>query len=234
MTTGTERAEPMDAEVTTDGRAARILVIDNYDSFVYTLVGYLRELGAETTVIRNDAVDAARACALLAEHDGVLLSPGPGVPAESGVCPELIREAARTSTPLFGVCLGHQALGEVFGATVGHSPQLMHGKTSVVDHHGTSVFAGCRTPLTATRYHSLAIVDETIDTDVFEVTAQTPEGIVMGIQHRTAPLAGVQFHPESVLTEDGYLMVGNFLAAAGMPQAVEAARGRTPLVSAGS
>ncbi|WP_035281996.1 anthranilate synthase component II [Brevibacterium album] len=221
-------AQAADAEA-----VARILVIDNYDSFVYTLVGYLRELGAEATVIRNDALVPEAACAMLADFDGVLLSPGPGAPAESGVCPALIREAARTATPLFGVCLGHQALGEVFGATVGHSPQLMHGKTSLVEHRGTSVFAGCRNPLTATRYHSLAIVDDTIDTDVFEITAQTAEGIVMGIQHRTAPLAGVQFHPESVLTEDGYLMVGNFLARAGMPQAAEAARGRTPLVSAG-
>ena len=193
---------------------ARILVIDNYDSFVYTLVSYVEELGATTTVVRNDALTDAEAVALLAEHDGVLLSPGPGVPADSGVC------------------LGHQALGEVFGATVSHSPVLMHGKTSLVEHEGASVFAGCRSPLTATRYHSLAIVDDTIDTDVFEVTAQTQDGIVMGIQHRSAPVAGVQFHPESVLTQDGYLMVGNFLAMAGMPEAVEAARGRTPMVSA--
>ena len=211
---------------------ARILVIDNYDSFVYTLVSYVEELGATTTVVRNDALTVAEAVALLAEHDGVLLSPGPGVPADSGVCPALIRAAVETSTALFGVCLGHQALGEVFGATVSHSPVLMHGKTSLVEHEGKSVFAGCRSPLVATRYHSLAIVDDTIDTDVFEVTAQTQDGIVMGIQHRSAPVAGVQFHPESVLTQDGYLMVGNFLAMAGMPEAVEAARGRTPVVSA--
>ena len=210
----------------------RILVIDNYDSFVYTLVSYVEELGATTTVLRNDAVTDAEAVVLLADHDGVLLSPGPGVPADSGVCPALIRAAVETDTALFGVCLGHQALGEVFGATVSHSPVLMHGKTSLVEHEGKSVFAGCRSPLVATRYHSLAIVDDTIDTDVFEVTAQTQDGIVMGIQHRSAPLAGVQFHPESVLTQDGYLMVGNFLAMAGMPEAVEAARGRTPVVSA--
>ena len=211
---------------------ARILVIDNYDSFVYTLVSYVEELGATTTVLRNDAVTDAEAVVLLADHDGVLLSPGPGVPSESGVCPALIRAAAESGTALFGVCLGHQALGEVFGATVSHSPVLMHGKTSLVEHEGKSVFAGCRSPLVATRYHSLAIVDDTIDTDVFEVTAQTQDGIIMGIQHRSAPLAGVQFHPESVLTQDGYLMVGNFLAMAGMPEAVEAARGRTPVVSA--
>ncbi|SMY11872.1 anthranilate synthase component II [Brevibacterium jeotgali] len=211
---------------------ARILVVDNYDSFVYTLVSYVEELGATTTVVRNDQVTDAEAAALLADHDGVLLSPGPGAPVDSGICPGLIREAARTGTALFGVCLGHQALGEVFGATVAHSPVLMHGKTSEVEHRSTSVFAGCRSPLTATRYHSLSIVDDTIDTDVFEITAQTPDGIVMGVQHRSAPLAGVQFHPESVLTQDGYLMVGNFLAMAGMPEAVEAARGRTPVVSA--
>lgn len=211
---------------------ASILVVDNYDSFVYTLVSYVEELGATTTVVRNDQVTDAEAVALLADHDGVLLSPGPGAPVDSGICAVLIREAARTKTALFGVCLGHQALGEAFGATVAHSPVLMHGKTSQVEHRNTSVFAGCRSPLTATRYHSLSIVDDTIDTDVFEVTAQTPDGVVMGIQHRSAPLAGVQFHPESVLTQDGYLMVGNFLAMAGMPEAVEAARGRTPLVSA--
>ncbi|HLR45445.1 MAG TPA: gamma-glutamyl-gamma-aminobutyrate hydrolase family protein [Brevibacterium sp.] len=211
---------------------ASILVVDNYDSFVYTLVSYVEELGATTTVVRNDAVSDAEAAALLAEHDGVLLSPGPGAPADAGVCAALVREAERTGTALFGVCLGHQTLGEVFGATVAHSPVLMHGKTSQVEHRGTSVFAGCRSPLTATRYHSLAIVDDTIDTGVFEITAQPPDGVVMGIQHRSAPLAGVQFHPESVLTEDGYLMVGNFLAAAGMPEAVEAARGRAPVVSA--
>ena len=211
---------------------ARILVIDNYDSFVYTLVSYVEELGATTTVLRNDAVTDAEAVALLAEHDGALLSPGPGAPSASGVCPALIRAAAEAGTALYGVCLGYQALGEVFGATVSHSPVLMHGKTSLVEHEGKSVFAGCRSPLVATRYHSLAIVDDTIDTDVFEVTAQTQDGIVMGIQHRSAPLAGVQFHPESVLTQDGYLMVGNFLAMAGMPEAVEAARGRTPVVSA--
>ncbi|HLS32966.1 MAG TPA: aminodeoxychorismate/anthranilate synthase component II, partial [Brevibacterium sp.] len=193
---------------------------------------YVEELGATTTVVRNDAVSDAEVAALLAERDGVLLSPGPGAPADAGVCAALVREAERTGTALFGVCLGHQTLGEVFGATVAHSPVLMHGKTSQVEHRGTSVFAGCRSPLTATRYHSLAIVDDTIDTGVFEITAQTPDGVVMGIQHRSAPLAGVQFHPESVLTEDGYLMVGNFLAAAGMPEAVEAARGRAPVVSA--
>src|SRR5699024_7379179 len=155
--------------------------------------------GATTTVIRNDAVTDAEAVALLAVHDGHRLSPGPGVPADFGVCPALIRAAAVTNNALFGVCRGRRALGEVIGDTVSHAPIMMRGKTSLVEQEGASVFGGCRSPLTATRYHSLAIVDDTIDTDVFEVTAQTQDGIVMGIQHRAAPVAGVQFHPESVL-----------------------------------
>ncbi|GAA1997736.1 aminodeoxychorismate/anthranilate synthase component II [Brevibacterium samyangense] len=215
------------------GSSARILVVDNYDSFVYTLVGYLRELGADTTVIRNDDITEEQIPEYLADFDGVLLSPGPGAPADAGVCPAIIRWAAEARFPLFGVCLGHQALGEVFGATVSHSPTLMHGKTSVVEHAGSGIFDGCRTPLTVTRYHSLAIVDDTLPEDVFEVTARTADGIVMAVQHREAPLAGVQFHPESVLTEDGYLMLGNFLATAGMPEAARAARGRSPIASAG-
>ncbi|WP_101652857.1 anthranilate synthase component II [Brevibacterium ihuae] len=212
---------------------ARILVVDNYDSFVYTLVGYLRELGADTTVIRNDDVPAEQVPALLADYDGVLLSPGPGVPAESGICPAVVRACAELRVPMFGVCLGHQTLAEVFGATVAHSPTLMHGKTSQLTHSGSGIFAGCREPLTATRYHSLAIVDSTLPVEVFEVTAQTADGVVMGIAHRDAPLSGVQFHPESVLTEDGYQMLGNFLAQCGMPEAAEAARGRSPIASAG-
>ncbi len=210
----------------------QILVIDNYDSFVYTLVGYLQELGAVTTVIRNDDIAAEDLETYLPGFAGVLISPGPGAPADSGVCPDVIRWCAAHSKPLFGVCLGHQALGEVFGATVAHSPQLMHGKTSEITHTGTGIFAGVRNPVTVTRYHSLAIVDTTLPTDVFEVTAQTADGIVMAIQHRTAPLAGVQFHPESVLTQDGYLMVGNFLATAGLPEAAQRAAGRSPIASA--
>lgn len=206
-----------------------LLMIDNYDSFTYNVVQYLGELGAEVKVVRNDELTVAEIAALNPER--IVVSPGPCTPTEAGISLEAIKYFAG-KLPILGVCLGHQALGEVFGATVSHSPVLMHGKTSLVEHEGKSVFAGCRSPLVATRYHSLAIVDDTIDTDVFEVTAQTQDGIVMGIQHRSAPLAGVQFHPESVLTQDGYLMVGNFLAMAGMPEAVEAARGRTPVVSA--
>lgn len=209
-----------------------ILVIDNYDSFVYTLVGYVQELGAQTTVIRNDEITPEQLDDYVPQFDGVLISPGPGTPAESGVCPHVIRWCADHSTPLFGVCLGHQALAEVFGATVDHSPVLMHGKTSLVNHNGTGIFAGCRNPLTATRYHSLAIVDATLPTDIFEATAHTDDGVIMAIQHRHAPLAGVQFHPESVRTEDGYVMVGNFLARCGLPEAAQRAAGRSPIATA--
>lgn len=210
--------------------STRILVVDNYDSFVFTLVGYVQQLGAETTVVRNDDLTDEQAVALAAEHDGVLLSPGPGAPADAGVCTALIRWAAETGTPLFGVCLGHQAIAEAFGGTVAHSPELMHGKTSVLTHTGTSVFAGVREPVTATRYHSLAIQDGTLP-EVLEATAHTDGGIVMGVAHRTAPIHGVQFHPESVLTEDGYLMVGNWLEEAGLAGAAERARGLSPLIA---
>ena len=144
-----------------------ILVIDNYDSFVYTLVSYLRELGADVDVVRNDDIPATEIAGKVGSYDGVLLSPGPGVPAESGVCPPLLSWAETSGMPVFGVCLGHQALGEVFGAEVTHSPVLMHGKTSTITHDGEGIFFGCPSPLTVTRYHSLAIVDDTIDTDVF-------------------------------------------------------------------
>lgn len=224
-------------------QGSRVLVVDNYDSFVYTLVSYIHELGVDTQVIRNDDINAADLGEFLTGFAGVLLSPGPGTPDKSGVCPAIIRYAAQLSQnagsyenvpelPVFGVCLGHQALGEVFGATVTHSPQLMHGKTSLVHHTGTGIFSGCRTPLRATRYHSLAIVDETLDSHIFEVTAHTDDGIIMAIRHRQAPLYGVQFHPESVLTEDGYMMLGNFLAVCGFPEAAQLATGRSPLASA--
>lgn len=211
---------------------ARILVIDNYDSFVYTLVSYVQELGAQTDVIRNDDVSDEQLDELLPQYDGVLVSPGPGAPAEAGISADIVRWAAEHSLPYFGVCLGHQVLGEVFGAVVDRSPVLMHGKTSQVVHSGESVFAGCPSPLTATRYHSLAIVDDSLPLDVFEITAQTEDGIIMGIRHRKAPLHGVQFHPESVLTQSGYPMVANFLAACGMREAIAAAHDRAPVASA--
>ncbi|NLF04660.1 MAG: aminodeoxychorismate/anthranilate synthase component II [Actinomycetales bacterium] len=204
---------------------ARILVIDNYDSFVYTIVGYLDQLGADTEVVRNDVVDVAS----VAGYDGVLVSPGPGTPAEAGASLAVIAECARTSTPMLGVCLGHQALGEAFGGTVTHAPELMHGKTSPVSHSGDSVLDGLPSPFTATRYHSLAVVDGTFS-DELEVTARTEGGIVMGLAHRTLPLHGVQFHPESVLTEGGHRLLANWLAVCGDPDAVARSADLHPLV----
>ncbi|MFD1213023.1 aminodeoxychorismate/anthranilate synthase component II [Arthrobacter sp. GCM10027362] len=208
----------------------RILVVDNYDSFVYTLVGYLQQLGAETTVVRNDDVTLAEAVELASVRDGVLISPGPGNPAEAGVCIELIRWCGEHAKPMLGVCLGHQALAEAYGGTVTHAPELMHGKTSLVSHHGEQVFAGVPNPFTATRYHSLAAVRETIPAEL-EITAETAAGVIMGLQHRSAPLWGVQFHPESVLTEGGYLMLGNWLESLGMAGAAGRAAKLSPLIN---
>ncbi len=218
----------------------RILVVDNFDSFVYTLAGYLQELGADVTVVRNDEVDASS----IAEWDAVLLSPGPGAPADAGVSIPMVHAAIESRTPLLGVCLGHQAIAEALGGVVTHAPELMHGKTSAVEHDGTTVFAGLPSPLTATRYHSLAIVDGTVP-DALRVTARTaPDasadehdasahegGVIMAIEHRDAPVWGVQFHPESVLTEGGYRMLGNWLEAAGLAGAAALAAGRAPLMT---
>jgi para-aminobenzoate synthetase component 2 len=210
--------------------STRILVVDNYDSFVYTLVGYLQQLGAETTVVRNDDVTLAEAVELASTRDGVLISPGPGNPAEAGVCIDLIRWCGEQAKPMLGVCLGHQALAEAYGGTVTHAPELMHGKTSLVSHHGEKVFDGVPNPFTATRYHSLAAVRETIPAEL-EITAETAGGVIMGLQHRSAPLWGVQFHPESVLTEGGYLMLGNWLESLGMAGAAERAAKLSPLIT---
>ena len=209
----------------------RILVIDNYDSFVYTLVGYLRELGAETTVVRNDDLDTAGAMELASRYDGVLVSPGPGTPAEAGVSIDLIRWCGDTATPMLGICLGHQALAEAYGGTVTHAPELMHGKTSLVEHGGEDVFTGLPSPLTATRYHSLAAVSDSVPANL-RVTARTASGIIMGLRHAEAPLSGVQFHPESVLTEGGYRMLGNWLESAGLAGAAAHASTLSPLIAA--
>ncbi len=210
--------------------ATRILVIDNYDSFVYTLVGYLQQLGAETTVVRNDDVTLAEAVEMAEARDGVLVSPGPGTPAGAGVCIELIRWCGVHAKPMLGVCLGHQALAEAYGGVVTHAEQLMHGKTSDVLHHGTSVFAGLPSPVTATRYHSLAAVPSSIPEEL-EVTAETADGVIMGLAHKTAPLCGVQFHPESVLTEGGYTMLGNWLESLGLSGAAAKAATLSPLIN---
>lgn len=211
-------------------RPTRILVVDNYDSFVYTIVGYLDQLGAETVVVRNDAVPPLEE---REQYDGVLISPGPGTPRAAGQSMDVIRDCAATGTPMLGVCLGHQALGEVFGATVTHAPELMHGKTSQVHHEGDGVLAGLPDDFTATRYHSLAVVDGTVP-DELEVTARTagPDGtgVIMALQHRELPLHGVQFHPESVLTEGGHRLLANWLELCGLEGAVERSAGMAPLV----
>jgi para-aminobenzoate synthetase component 2 len=207
----------------------RILVIDNYDSFVYTLNGYLLELGAITEVIRNDAFSADDAAAVIADYDAVLLSPGPGTPAAAGVSIPIVHAALASGHPLLGVCLGHQAIAEALGATVTHADELMHGKTSQIEHDDSLIFRDLPQPFRATRYHSLAIVDGTVP-DELVITARTPSGVIMGVQHATQPVYGVQFHPESVLTEGGYLMLGNWLSRTGMPEAPALAKTLTPLV----
>jgi para-aminobenzoate synthetase component 2 len=207
----------------------RVLVIDNYDSFVYTLNGYLLQLGAETEVMRNDAFSADDAAQVIREYDAVLLSPGPGTPAAAGVSIPIVLAALESGQPLLGVCLGHQALAEALGATVTHADELMHGKTSLITHDDSAFYDGVPQPFNATRYHSLAVVDSTVP-DELEVTSRTQAGVIMGLRHVDRPLYGVQFHPESVLTEGGYRMLGNWLAVAGLPEAAEAAKGLTPLV----
>jgi anthranilate synthase component II len=190
-----------------------ILVIDNYDSFTFNLVHYLLELGPEVEVVRNDALSVAQALDL--KPDAVLLSPGPCTPNEAGICLDLIAAAADTRLPLFGVCLGHQALGQAFQGRVVRAPSLMHGKTSPIHHGGRSVFAGLPSPFTATRYHSL-IVDRPSLPPVLEITAES-DGLIMGLAHRDLPLHGVQFHPESIATEHGHRLLANFLDLAGIP-----------------
>jgi anthranilate synthase/aminodeoxychorismate synthase-like glutamine amidotransferase len=186
----------------------RILVIDSYDSFVYNLVQYLGELGAEPIVHRNDRISIADALALA--PDGVLLSPGPGRPETSGIICDAVDAFAEIGTPVLGVCLGHQAIGHVYGADIVRAPQLMHGKTSPIEHDGAGVFAGLPSPLTATRYHSLVIDPGSVPA-CLEVTARSTDGIVMGVRHRELEVEGVQFHPESILTDGGHDMLRNVL-----------------------
>jgi para-aminobenzoate synthetase component 2 len=206
-------------------RMPRILVVDNYDSFVYNLVQYLQQLQAETTVLRNDEVTPDQVTA----YDGVLLSPGPGTPEEAGACVDIIKEKGG-EVPIFGVCLGLQAIGVAYGGVVGRADELLHGKTSQVFHEGAGVLAGLPSPFTATRYHSLAIAEDTVP-DVLQVTARTEAGVIMAARHRDLPVEGVQFHPESVLTEGGHRMLANWLVACGDPDAVARSAGLAPVVS---
>ncbi|MFS0911054.1 aminodeoxychorismate/anthranilate synthase component II [Microbacterium sp. 179-I 3D2 NHS] len=207
----------------------RVLVVDNHDSFVHTLVGYLHELGGETTMIEADATDAGGLERLVENVDGVLLSPGPGTPSDAGASLDAVRIAARRRIPLLGVCLGHQAIGEAFGAPVSEAPELMHGMVSTVTHDGSPLFAGIPSPFRAGRYHSLALAASALPADV-TVTAVTDSGTVMALEHRGLPIHGVQFHPESVLTEGGYRLLANWLEMCGSEGAVARSARLDPLV----
>jgi para-aminobenzoate synthetase component 2 len=206
--------------------ATKILVVDNYDSFVFNLVQYLQQLGAECTVVRNDAIAAAEA----SKYDGVLISPGPGTPEKAGISVEMIKYCAQHAIPLFGVCLGHQAIGVAFGATVSRAPELLHGKTSLVYHQQEGVLADIPSPFTATRYHSLCVEKDSVP-ETLRITGSTDSGLVMSIEHTTLPIQGVQFHPESVLTEHGHQMLANWLVMCGDISACEKAIGLSPVVN---
>lgn len=199
---------------------ADVLVVDNHDSFVHTLVGYLHELGATTRMVEADAV--VDPVAEVQGSRGILVSPGPGRPEDAGASIDVVRTAAARGIPLLGVCLGHQALAVAFGARVTEAPELLHGITSAVGHGGDELFAGLPSPLTATRYHSLAVDEATLPDDLV-VTARTASGVVMALAHRTLPLRGVQFHPEAVLTVGGYRLLGNWLTQIGAPTLTGAA-----------
>ncbi len=203
----------------------KILVVDNYDSFVFNLVQYLQQLGADCTVVRNDQLTVSDAD----NYDGVLISPGPGTPEAAGISVELVKYCAQKQIPLLRVCLGHQVTAVAYGATVSRTPGLLHGKTSIVNHNNKSVLVDIPTPFTATRYHSLAIEKQTLP-DEIEVTGSTDSGVIMAIAHKTLPICGVQFHPESVLTEHGYQMIGNWLEICGDTGARARSEGLSPVV----
>ncbi len=207
------------------GEKARILVVDNYDSFVFNLVQYLGQLGAECVVKRNDEVKPEDADTF----DGVLISPGPGTPEGAGVSIAMVKYCAGKKIPLLGVCLGHQAIGVAFGGTVSRAPELLHGKTSLIKHTNGGILKDIKSPLTVTRYHSLAIDPATVPAG-FDVICATDSGVVMGIQHQTLPISGVQFHPESVLTEHGHQMLGNWLEMCGDKGARARSEGLSPVV----
>jgi para-aminobenzoate synthetase component 2 len=188
----------------------KILVVDNYDSFVFNIVQYLQQLGAEVVVKRNDEVNGNS----INEFDGVLLSPGPGTPEDAGACIEIVNAAIEKQKPLLGVCLGHQAIGVALGGKVSRAPELLHGKTSQVQHKNEGVFKDLKSPFRATRYHSLAIETPNFPNDL-TITATTESGVIMGVKHKTAPIQGVQFHPESILTEGGHHLLANWLESTG-------------------
>ncbi|GAA1231666.1 para-aminobenzoate synthetase component 2 [Microbacterium phyllosphaerae] len=206
----------------------RVLVVDNHDSFVHTLVGYLRELGAEASMIESDAADAAELDALLSGFDAVMLSPGPGRPEDAGASLDVVRAASRLRMPLLGVCLGHQAIAAAFGSPVTEAPELMHGMVSRVAHDGSALFAGIPSPFDVGRYHSLAVDEAALPEDVV-VTARTESGTVMALANTTLPILGVQFHPESVLTEGGHRLLANWLELCGDADAVARSADLQPL-----
>jgi para-aminobenzoate synthetase component 2 len=193
----------------------KILIVDNYDSFVFNLVQYLQQLGAEVVVKRNDEVNAES----INGFDGVLLSPGPGTPEDAGACIEIVNAAIEKQKPLLGVCLGHQAIGAALGGKVSRAPELLHGKTSQVQHKNEGVFKDLKSPFRATRYHSLAIETPSVPEDLI-VTATTESSVIMGVKHKSAPIEGVQFHPESVLTEGGHRLLANWLETCGDKDAI--------------
>lgn len=216
---------PLGVAAGADGAVTKILVIDNYDSFVFNLVQYLAQLGAECTVVRNDEIEVESALG----YDGVLISPGPGTPERAGISVAMVKFCAANRIPLFGVCLGHQAIGVAFGGVVSQAPELLHGKTSQVSHSRKGLFAGIPSPFTATRYHSLAIERDTVPAEM-SVTGETEAGLVMAIQHKTLPISGVQFHPESVLTEHGHTLLANWLTECGDKNALQRSIGLSPVV----
>lgn len=208
--------------------SVRVLVVDNHDSFVHTLVGYLHELGAEASLIEADAHSAEEFARLLPSFDAVMLSPGPGRPRDAGASVDVARWAAEMGMPLIGVCLGHQAIGAAFGVEVTQAPELMHGMVSEVTHDASFLFSGIPSPFAAGRYHSLALAEDDLPVDLV-ATARTDAGTVMAIAHRTLPIVGVQFHPESVLTSHGYRLLANWLASVGHDEALALAVGKDPL-----
>ena len=206
----------------------KILVVNNFDSFVFNLVDYLKRLSADCTVLNNGQIDSTQ----IEKYDGVLISPGPGTPEGAGASIEVVKKCAELRKPLLGVCLGHQAIGVAFGGIVERAPELLHGKTSEVTHNNSGVLQNIASPFTATRYHSLIIKSNSLPQEL-EVTAKSESGIIMAIKHKTLPIEGVQFHPEAILTEHGYQIIGNWLVQCGDQNARKRSEGFNPIVTRG-